>query len=253
MHPRRDILLAKNMAFRERFKWLARQALLLGILLAVAFLSAVTAMRLAIQGREVEVPRVVGLRAGDAQAVLGGRQLGMRIADRAYSNLAKDSVVRQSPLPGARVKSGQRVQVVLSLGPQKVTIPSLEGKNLRTARIELLRAGLQVGEVSLLPLGEVEPGIILQQNPPGGATNAGSPRVNLLVVRDTPDEGYLMPDLVGLPLPDAQRRLTQLSLRLAKIIPATAPGAPRGTVLQQMPARGARVFIGTSVELNVVE
>jgi serine/threonine-protein kinase len=238
---------------RERLTWLARQGVKLLILLLVAFFSAVTAMRISIQGREVEVPRVVGLKAGDAQAVLGARQLGMRIADRAYSNLPQDSVVRQSPLPGMRVKAGQRTQVVLSLGPQRVTIPGIVGENLRAARITLLRSGLQVGEVSYIFLPGNEPGQILLQNPPAGAKNTGSPRVNVLVAREEGEVAFLMPDVVGWPLNEAQRRLTQAGLRLAKVAETPSAFAPRGTVLVQSPERGARVVPGMTVELQVAD
>ena len=59
-----------------------------------------------------------------------------------------DTVVRQSPPPNMRVKTGQNAHVVLSLGPQKVTIPQLNDRSLRAAQIELLRGGMQVGEIS---------------------------------------------------------------------------------------------------------
>ena len=50
------------MKFRDRLEWIFRIALLAFILASVAFLSALTAMRLAIQGREVVMPNVVGRR-----------------------------------------------------------------------------------------------------------------------------------------------------------------------------------------------
>src|SRR5450755_864774 len=101
---------------RERLQWVLRMALLLFILSSVAFLSALTAMRFAIQGREVAVPDVVGTTAPQAQKILGGRSLGMKVEDRIYSNLPADAVVRQSPPPNMRVKTGQNAHVVLSLG-----------------------------------------------------------------------------------------------------------------------------------------
>jgi serine/threonine-protein kinase len=237
----------------DRLRIAARRAMQLFVLLAVAFLSAVTAMRLAIQGREVEVPRVIGMHAGDAQGALSGQQLGMRIADRMYSEQPKDSVVRQSPPAGTRVKAGQKIQVVLSLGTQRVSIPPLEGKNLRTARIELLRSGLQTGEISSVYVPDVEPGVILQQNPPAAAKNAGSPRVNLLVSMGEPETALIMPDITGLPLAEALRRIASIGLRLTKTSYIPSAYAAKGTVTQQVPLRGARVVAGMGVELQIVE
>src|ERR1700735_964535 len=102
------------MTFRARLEWIFRMALLAFILMSVAFLSALTAMRFAIQGREVAMPDVVGKKAGEAQQVLQGRGVGLRVEDNIYSPLAKDTVVRQSPPAGMHVKIGQFAHVVLS-------------------------------------------------------------------------------------------------------------------------------------------
>jgi serine/threonine-protein kinase len=240
------------MGWRERVQWVAHQALLLFILIAVAFLSAITAMRFAIQGREVEMPRIVGAPVGNAQAVLGSRQLGMRIADHIYNELPRDTVVRQSPPPGTRVKVGQRAHVIVSLGPQQVTVPELEGKSMRAARIEIMRSGLQVGEVSSAYLGETEAGMVLKQFPPPAAKGA-SPRVNLLVAQGARANSYVMPNLVGLFQPEAQHRLSAAGLHIAKVTPATLTAALPGTVVAQTPPRGARVAADTPIELQVVQ
>ncbi len=243
----------RESAFKARVRWLAHQALLLFILVAVAFLSAVTAMRLAIQGREVEMPRLTGLKAGEAQAIAAGRQIGFRIADRSYSELPKDTVVRQSPPAGTRVKVGQRAHVILSLGPQQVVIPELEGKSIRAARIEIMRSGMQVGEVSSATLGEFEPGIVLKQDPPAQSMNAGSPRVNILVVQPPREAAYIMPDLKGLLLTEAQRRLAAAGVRVGKVTQTPLVAALPGTVVEQSVPRGARVVAGSAVDLQVVE
>ena len=131
------------MNFRERMHWIFRMALLAFVLASVTFLSALTAMRFAIQGREVSMPDLVGMKATPGAAYPArtqtwheGRRPTLTI------NLPVDSVVRQSPLPNTRVKTGQDAHVVLSSGPQNATIPQLENTSLRTARIELLRNGL---------------------------------------------------------------------------------------------------------------
>lgn len=241
------------MPVREKLGWFGRMFLLVFILGSVAFLSAITTIRFAIQGRDVAVPEVVGMKAGDAQAKLAERGLGLRIADKIYSDLPADHVIRQSPPAGTQVKIGQRAHVLVSLGPRKLPIPVLEGKSIRAARLELLRAGLQVGEISSAYLPARDPEIILKQNPPPGRLGTGSPRVNLLVAMGTREEAYVMPDLVGLTLPDAQRRLSAAGLRASGITVAARGDVPSGTIVQQRPLRGARIAAGAAVELQVAE
>jgi len=123
------------MTLRERLEWIFRMALLVFILASVAFLSALTAMRFAIQGREVSVPDVVGKNAVEAQQMLQGRGLVIKVEDRLYNPLPVDVVVRQTPPPGMKVKIGQEAHVVISLGPQQATIPALTDRSVRAARI----------------------------------------------------------------------------------------------------------------------
>src|SRR3984885_6545321 len=136
------------MSLRERIEWVFRMGLLVFILAAAAFLSAVTAMRFAIQGREVSMPNLVGKSSGEAQAILQGRGLQLKVVDRVYSDLPLNAVVRQSPPSGEHMKVSQDAHAVLSLGPQNVAIPALVGEPLRVARIQLLQSGLQLGEVT---------------------------------------------------------------------------------------------------------
>ncbi|MGC2292021.1 MAG: PASTA domain-containing protein, partial [Candidatus Acidiferrales bacterium] len=89
-----------------------RLALLAFVLASVAFLSALTAMRFAIQGREVTMPDVVDKKAIEAQQMLQGRGLGIKVEDRVYNPLPVDTVIRQTPPPGMKVKVGQAAHVL---------------------------------------------------------------------------------------------------------------------------------------------
>jgi eukaryotic-like serine/threonine-protein kinase len=266
------------MNFGERVRWFGRMVLLTFVLASVAFLSAITAMRIAIHGREVAVPNVAGKSSLDAERELAAKGLGFRIEDRAYSQQPTDAVVRQSPPADTTVKSGQFVHVVLSLGPQRVTIPALNQASSRLARIELLRDGLQAGEISSVYLSEYPADTVLEQTPAPGRTDAASPRVDLLISLGTRPDALVMMDLRGLTLAEAERRLEGAQLKAGKItMPAAAVLAPapgttaaltaapsslqsaqatalppaEGLVVAQNPAAGARVEAGSAVELTI--
>lgn len=229
-----------------------RMALLVFILAAAAFLSAITAIRFAIHGREVAMPNLVGKSADDAQRTLAGLRLGMKVADRVYGDLPVNYVVRQSPPGGMRVKVTQTAHVVLSLGPRKVVIPELEGKSLRAARIELLRDALQVGEISAAYLPEFPSDAVVQQDPRPG-NEAASPHVNLLASQGPREPAYVMPYLVGLSRAEAERQLAAAGLHVAKVTLVPAPQWPRDAVIAQTPSHGARVAASVAIELQVAE
>jgi beta-lactam-binding protein with PASTA domain len=241
------------MALRDRLNWVFRMALLGFILASVAFLSALTAMRFAIQGREVAVPDVVGKSAVEAQQVLQARGVGIKVEDRIYNPLPVDVVVRQSPPPGTHVKTGQYAHVMLSLGPQKATIPPLVDRSLRAARIELLRGGLQLGEVSSVYLPTSDDDVVVEQDPAPGTSDITSPHVDLLVSLGARSPAYVMPEVVGLPLAEAESKLGGSGLKVAKLTFSSFPGALHGTVAVQTPSRGARVDSSSTIELQLAE
>src|SRR5690242_2748667 len=102
--------------FRKRLEEFGQMVLLVFILASAAFLSAITAMRIAIHGREVTMPNLVGKSVTEANSMLRSRSLVLRVADRVYSDLPMNSVVRQTPPAGLLMKVSQPAHVVLSLG-----------------------------------------------------------------------------------------------------------------------------------------
>jgi eukaryotic-like serine/threonine-protein kinase len=241
------------MTFRERLEWILRMTLMLFILASVAFLSALLAVQFAIKGREVAMPDVIGKNAVQAQQMLRGMGLGIRIEDHVYSPMPVDQVVRQRPPAGMRVKVDQYAHVVLSLGPQNATIPLLEQRSLRAARIELLRSGMQIGEISSVYYPGLSEDTVLRQDPAPGKTDVTSPHVNLLVSLGDRPAAYAMPELVGLTLGEAESRMSAAGLKLDKLTFSPTSGATHGVVLAQSIPRGGRVESGTPVDLQLAQ
>jgi eukaryotic-like serine/threonine-protein kinase len=237
------------MTFRERLEWLSRTALLMFILTSAAFLSAITAMRIAIHGREVTMPNLVGKNVAEASSMLRSRGLVLRVADRVYNELPINVVVRQTPPAGLLMKVSQQAHVVLSLGQRQLQIPLLEGNSLRASRIELLRAGLQIGEVSNVPVPDEPADTVVIQTPKPGA-GAATPRVDVLVSQGQREAAYVTPHLVGLNEVEAQHRLDLAGLR-RKTNYVTAPQWPHGSVIDQTPLAGSRLPASSTIELTI--
>jgi len=237
------------MTLRERLEWLSRMTFLAFILTSAAFLSAITAMRVAIHGREVTMPNLIGKNVSEASQMLQSRGLVLRVADRIYSEQPINVVIRQTPTSGLLMKVSQQAHVVLSLGQRQLQIPLLEGNSLRASRIELLRAGLQVGEVSGVTMTTPPLDTVVIQNPKPSA-GAATPRVDVLVSQGPREVAFVMPHLVGLNEIEAQHRLDVAQMR-RKVNYVTAPQWPHGAVIDQTPMGGARIPASATIELTV--
>ncbi len=185
-------------------------ASLLMLLVAVALLAAITTMHFAIHGAEVQVPSLKGMTVADARSETAGLGLNLDVDNRYYSaDVAAGHILSQSPAPGTVVRREWQVRVAESLGPQKVEVPDTVGAEERVAALTLRRVGLEVGATARLPYGKAAEGTVLAQDPPAHAQDIARPSVNLLVAAasdDAPD-GFVMPDLVGLPAVSAQAEL----------------------------------------------
>jgi beta-lactam-binding protein with PASTA domain len=243
--------------------------LLLMVLIVVGLLSAISTMSIAIHGAEVQVPALQGMTVADARSQTAGLGLNLDVDNRYYSgDVAAGHILTQSPPSGTVVRREWLVRVSESLGPQKVEVPDVVGHGEREAAFALRRVGLEVGVTARLPYGSAAEGTVIAQDPPAHAQGIARPSVNLLVADaadDAPD-GFVMPELVGLPLAGAQGLLAREGIHTdAPTIVNVAvqplgsgdqplrPPIKPGSVLAQVPMAGARIDQSTLVHLSVAQ
>jgi beta-lactam-binding protein with PASTA domain len=149
-----------------------------------------------------------------------------------------------------------------------VDVPDTVGHDQRVAELELRRAGLEVGVTVRLPITNAAEGTVLAQDPPAHAQDIAKPTVNLLVAApdDETVDGYVMPDLTGLPVVSAQSALIKAGIKAATPVYVSVPVPPVGSgnalpvlpvkpgaVIAQIPPVGARVDQSTKVRLTVAK
>jgi len=177
------------------------------LLVAVSLLAAIATMHFAIHGAEVQVPALKGMTVAEARSQTSGLGLDLDVDNRYFSgDVAAGHILTQSPEPGAVVRREWRMRVSESLGPQKVEVPQTVGQEDRVAALRLRHVGLEVGATARLPWPVATEGTVLSQDPPAHAQGIARPSINLLVAAasdDAPD-GFVMPDLTGLPVVSAQ-------------------------------------------------
>src|SRR6516162_888692 len=195
-----------------------RFAILALVLVIVAMISGLTAMRFAIHGQEVAVPALVGLTPVDAERSVGGLGLQISIERQFYSQQVPEGrIMSQLPAPGTKVRRGWQVRVAQSLGPTRVAVPDVTGQSEHAAELNIRRRGLDIASMA-----EVEaPGLpadqVLAQNPTANASQLIAPKINLLVSDAPQPEVYVMPSFIGQPLGSASRTLQDEGFKLGNV------------------------------------
>src|SRR5271157_596448 len=115
-----------------------RMLLLALVLLTVALISALTAMQFAIHGREVTIPKLVGLTPFEAERAVSASGLQVAIERQFYSpDISEGRIMTQMPPPGTKVRRGWMIRVAQSLGPQRIAIPNATGGSERVAELNI--------------------------------------------------------------------------------------------------------------------
>jgi len=247
-----------------------RFVLLALTLLVVALVSALTAMRFAIHGREVAVPDLVGKtpQEGRRIAELNGFQFEL---ERQYYSAAipEGRILLQVPPAGTQIRRGWQIRVAESLGPQRVEIPNLLGDSERAAEFNVLRRGLDLGAVAQIEMPDVPADQVIAQSPSPSAASIAAPKISLLAAEPPPARAFVMPSFAGQTLASVTAALKDVGLRVGNVTPA-APGTnaptsmpshatstasptptPGSVVVSQDPAAGAKVVTGMAVNFEV--
>ena len=194
---------------------------------------------------EVRVPEVVGADFQAAQAAL--REAGLQVAPYTENvpEAPIDSVTAQNPVAGTTVREGRSVSVGVNAPPSDTRVPSLIGSAQNDIAAQLSDRGLQLGEVNYQYSNEPV-GQIIGQSPQAGELLGAGNGVDITVSRGQEEREAALPNLVGLPLEEARRRLEELGFRRIEEVP-TRLG--RAGVNAQNPQPGERAQVSAPVTL----
>ena len=219
------------------------------MLIIVALVSAVTAMRLAIHGREVQVPNLRGKTPAEARFIAEQTGLEAQVERQYYSStIPEGKILSQMPAPGTVVRRGWEVRLALSLGPQRVAIPQLVGDSDRAAAINIAQRGLNLGATATLELPGKVSGQVIAQDPPPNASDVAAPKISLLVAQDPASQNFVMPSFVGQPLGSVTTALRDTGFAVGKVtmVPHAPLSGPDDTASTELGAPASSVSTQTA-------
>jgi len=240
------------MSLRERIRTLFRLFLLTTVLGTVALLSAITTIRLTIRGHQETMPNIVGMTSDYAQRVTSGLGLEMKVEDKLYSSqYPAGAIVSQMPPPATRIKIGQHVHVLVSLGPPQVVIPNFVGASIRAARITAIQRDLELGDVVGTHWPGTAPDQVVAQDPLPESAELRSPAVNILVSLGVEPPAFLCPRFVGQPIAEVRRSVEKAGFKVVNVTSTAAQNSPHGVVLSQSPAAGSRIGLDAEFTFQI--
>ncbi len=190
------------------------------------------------------IPDLTGVNVSVAVDQLA--RLGL-IADPSYvnSDVQKDYVVRQSPAVNTGVEKGSTVTLEVSLGPVQEYMPVLTKFTL-TEALDICKAQ-DLGEVT--PIFVESPyikGRVIEQQPLPGEKITKNIGVTLVVSGGE----AIVPELRGIPLTEAEKRIAQAGLTLGRTDTSPVDDSRQdGIVISQSLEMNKHVLPGSIVDL----
>ncbi|WP_052160912.1 Stk1 family PASTA domain-containing Ser/Thr kinase [Kocuria marina] len=201
------------------------------------------------QVAQVSVPQVTGMDSTTAENTLRDAGLNPTFTTQHSDSVPDKHVISMSPAAGTQVDQGSSVAVVVSEGPENVTVPNdLVGQSLDYARQSLQQAGLTAGPVSTANSATVPHNVVLSTDPGQGASVARDSAVKLQVSTGK----VTVPDVVGRSRAEAEQALRADDVRLNYDVEVReTEDAETGTVLRQSAPAGSSVSQGSTITLTV--
>ena len=245
------------------------------VLLVVALVSALTAMRFAIHGRETKVPDLVGKTPAEARKVAEASGFEMEIERQYFSaTVPEGRILSQVPSAGTLTRGGWQLRVAQSMGPQRVQIPNVTGQSERAAELNIRRRGLDVSAVAAIAMPGGTADQVLAQSPPPNASDVSAPKISLLTSLPSPAQAYVMPSFIGQTVGSATAVLKSAGFQVGHLTIAAPPAnptpleapaqpnlpqppppapqpAPASVIVGQNPPPGWKVPAGAAVSFDV--
>lgn len=224
----------------------------IGLFLTLLFIAGWWGLKWYVYVPEVSVPDVQGMTVKAAERTLNTYGLRYQIQEINSKEVEKGEVIKQDIEPGSRVKRGRLITLLVSLGPQMLTVPDVRGKLLQDAELLLINEGFAVGTKKEVFHDRVDEGMIVSQNPVPGTSRPKDSPVNLVVSKGPQPVLKPVPNLVGLVLAAAREKLNQAGFVLSDNIKReeSTEYLP-GYVCAQNPAAGTNLETGEPVAVTV--
>ena len=200
-------------------------------------------------GSRVVVPSTVG---GSYEEAVGSfTPLGLTaviLEKRFDEEIAKGKIIESVPPGGGKVDAGGSVELIISKGPERYTIPTITGLTPEAAQVTITKLPLIVGTITEVYNSEIPKGFVISTSPTSGSSVKRDTPVNLIVSKGI--EQVALASYVGKSGEQALNELTEAGFDVESGY-AFSETTPELAVVSQNPAGGATANKGSKVSILI--
>lgn len=203
-------------------------------------------------GEEVVVPDIVNMDIKQANDELNQVKLKMVVvAEQNSEDVPKNHIISQKPSAGQKVKEGREIEVIVSKGQEALKVPRLIGIEVNEAELILRNEGFKPGKIDEVYDDKYAEKLVISQNPRAGSSAGPGTKIDLLISKGKAPERIPMPELIGLKVDDARRKIEESQLVIGETKRQESNQFFSDYVIDQDTAAGVLIDQGSTVNLTV--
>ena len=201
----------------------------------------------------IAIPNLEGLSVIEAESITKSEGIQVIVSDTIFTNDINPGIIlEQFPAAGKEVKVGRAIKIKITQLNQKILVPELLGKTLRSSEIELDQIGISVDSVYYSHSPNYPKGIVSWQSPaPLDSVRKGF-GVRLEVSTGlAPNDFVTVPDLQGIFYSEAIKKIDEIGLKEGSVQFVNQDKFLPNTVLNQNPKEGTKVSQDSPINLII--
>ncbi|RYE74781.1 MAG: PASTA domain-containing protein, partial [Myxococcales bacterium] len=188
-------------------------------------------------GRYTVTPGVIDLPEASARAKVKDAGLKLDVVEEEFSEtVANGAVIRTDPAPGERILKSGTLEAVLSKGPERHSVPKLQGLTEAQVPGALEEATLVLGSTTQEFHEKIPEGQVIRSTPKAGERVRRETAVDIVVSKGR--KPIKIPDFTGKPAKNAITKLEDLGFKVDSSTEEFHDTVPKGRVISQSPSSG---------------
>ena len=173
------------------------------------------------------------------------------VFDTVYtSNIEPQTIIDQYPPSGQKVKKGRTIRLKIARPEKMIDVPSLVGQSKRSAEIKIQQLGLKIDTIYVEYNPDYPKGTVAWQFPKSGDQIRKGFGLQITISEGLPPDFYQVPQLFGLSLNNAKKKLDNSRLKLGKVTYQQNEDLVPYTVLDQSISPGT--VLNKSSQINLI-
>ena len=166
------------------------------------------------------------------------------------SNIEPQTIIDQYPPSGQKVKKGRTIRLKIARPEKMIDVPSLVGQSKRSAEIKIQQLGLRIDTIYVEYNPDYPKGTVAWQFPKSGDQIRKGFGLQITISEGLPPDFYQVPQLFGLSLNSAKKKLDNSRLKLGKVTYQQNEDLVPYTVLDQSVSPGT--VLNKSSQINLI-